>query len=90
MTKKEIENRIKAYNKTIATLRIAEIRNENEHNFDKKNVVAEQICIAKECETETLKKPLYNYLKNKGVIAYGNKLLNECSVSDLIHIFYTI
>jgi hypothetical protein len=90
MTKKEIENRIKSYNKTMVTLRIAEKRNENEHNFDRKNVVAEQICNAKECETETIKNTLYKYLKTRGVIAYGHKLLNECNTSDLIHIFYTI
>ena len=85
MNKKEILNEIKRYNKNMLLLRIKEKENEQQKNFDIKNAIADQISYAREIEAEETKKILYEYLKNK-VVAYDNKLLNECSISDYIQI----
>lgn len=90
MTKIEILEEIKKYNKTMLQLRIKEQANEHETNFDRQNVVAEQIDIARESEREEIEKTLKNYLSNKGVIAIGENMLDYCSITDMIYACNTI
>ena len=83
MTKKEILEKIKSYNKSILLLRLEEKRNQLTTNFDEANARAEAISNARDAESETIKSELLKYLKNYDII-YGGKHKEELSIKELI------
>ena len=85
MTKKEILEKIKSYNKSILLLRLEEKRNQLTTNFDEANARAEAISNARDAESETIKSELLKYLKNYDII-YGGKHKKELSIKELINL----
>lgn len=85
MTKYEILERIKCYNKTMLKLKLEELNNEKEFNFDRQNAKAEQISIAKDCEKEEIKRDLLKYFEGVDVW-YNDKRKEDLSITELIEL----
>lgn len=85
MTKKEILEKIKNYNKNILLLRMEEKRNQLTTNFDESNARAEAISNARDAENETIKSELLKYFENYDII-YDGKQKNELSIKELIEL----
>lgn len=68
MTKKEILEKIKSYNKSILLLRLEEKRNQLTTNFDEANARAEAISNARDAENETMRQELLNYFKDYDIM----------------------
>lgn len=85
MTKKEILEKIKNYNKNILLLRLEEKRNNLTINFDEANARAEAISNAKDAEGETIKKEILKYFKKYDII-YDVKTKEELTIKELIEL----
>jgi hypothetical protein len=85
MTKKEILEKIKSYNKSILLLRLEEKRNQLTTNFDEANARAEAISNARDAESETIKSELLKYFKNYDLF-YNGKHKNELTIKELIEL----
>ena len=85
MTKKEILEKIKNYNKNILLLIMEEKRNQSTTNFDEANARAEAISNAKDAESETIKSELLKYFKNYNII-YDGKHKEELTIKELIEL----
>lgn len=85
MTKKEILEKIKNYNKNILLLRLEEKKNQHTINFDEANARAEAISNAKDAESETIKKELLKYFKKYDII-YDGKNKDELTIKELIEL----
>lgn len=85
MTKKDILEKIKNYNKNILLLKMEEKRNQLTTNFDEANARAKAISNARDAESETIKSELLKYFKNYDII-YDGKQKNELSIKELIEL----
>lgn len=86
MTKKEILEKIKNYNKNILLLRLEEKRNQLTTNFDEANARAEAISNAKDAETETIRQELLKYFKNYDIISEDLRHKEEFTTKELIEL----
>ena len=83
MTKKEILEKIKSYNKSILFLRLEEKRNQLTTNFDEANARAEAISNARDAENETIRKELLKYFKDyDSYAAFFKDLVDLSGYSD--------
>lgn len=89
MTKKEILEKIKSYNKSILLLRIEEKRNQLTTNFDEANARAEAISNARDAETETIRQELLKYFKDYDIISEDLRHKEEFTTKELIELANT-
>lgn len=85
-TKKQIIKRIKNHNQTMLKIYFKEKELERSLNFDKAYVLAEQISIDKETETEAFVNDMKSYLTEKGYgnVIYDGKTLDKLSIDELV------
>lgn len=85
-TKKQIIKRIKNHNQTMLKIYFKEKELEKNLSFDTAYVLAEQISIDKETETEAFVNDMKSYLTEKGYgnVVYDGKTLDKLSIDELV------